>query len=1195
LQKPKKHIDVLSEKRKISLIPNHVNMKRKTNLLLSGLMAALFCSTGNAQQIIYSNSFTGGTVTINGTAPMVSSNLTGGTNTALWICTCTNSLPTSANGTVLANGTIGTNAGSALLPFKPQSGAVYYLTASVYLPAANNWIGMGFSQTATQGTNGTSERFTDPNVKGNPWMDVREGSTVNLFGGPETSLSSAAVDVEPTVGTYTLTIILNTLGAKWTTSAFINGVLQGTNVVGGAQLGTNIVYGSNPTIGYVGLTQQPVSTTGIQWNYLALSTALQPIFAVQPASLSVSGGANVTNTVLAVADTNGGPISYQWYDNNALISNATNVTLAFNPVGSSNAGTNFFVVASNTYGAVTSAVATLTVYTNPVFTTQYPVSYTNPIILYGGTNLDGTNYVGSTPTFSVSVLGQLPASYQWLTNGVPLDGATNSSLTFTNCQMGGPTSFACVVTNSFGANTSQVWSVSYLPTPEVSYPQAVLAAQPVGYWRLNEQPDNGSGDDGTVADDYASGNNGIYTNAYLGQSGYSPTTDPTETSTAFGEASSINGYVGQIQGVNFSAPTGSNAEFTVEGWARGYAPVGGAPVITKGIYGSADAFGLGVDTSAQRYYQFYVRGASGTLYTADATNSSAYGTDGTWHQLVGVCDEANGLVSLYIDGKLSASTSIPATAGDYATAAPVTIGAGVQTPAAGYTLEFVGYLNDVAAYNYAFSSGQVGAQFGAVGGVQPSFVQSPPASVTNNAGTSLTLPATLFGTPPMGYYWTDLNAGTNVAAGTTNSILLNAGLTIPSVPANWNGDQLELTVTNAYGTATFTVYLNVVSGAPQIVTDVQTPFGAVVGGTASNSVIVAGSAPFYYQWQFNGVNLTNNGQITGSQSSVLTISDAQGDNAGDYQVIVSNSYDSVTSSVATLIIENELPIGFNGTGLSWSANNGSVNYTTPEITNGLLTLTDGHDDESRAFFFDYPQYIGAFKASFTYQATAPAGYTNLLADGASFCIQNDPRGASAVGGIGGDLGIALNGPNAAIVPSVELDFDIYPNNGLGGVGYSLQTNGTIGGYGPPGSVSLTNGPVDVSVYYANGQMALTFSNEISLNTFSTNLMVGDLTRILGTNNAYVGFTGASGGDPAIQTITNFSFVSIPTAAIQLDGASALISWPGVIAGYTLQQNADLSTTNWVDATSQADLTNGLYQVTVPLTVSNQFYRLILQP
>lgn len=630
-------------------------MKTTTNILLAGIVTALCCSTGNAQQLIYSNSFTGGTNTINGTAPTLATNIGGGTNAAVWTCTFSNGLTgftNSVDGTVLANGTLGTNAGSAVLPFKAQSGAVYFLTASVYLPAANNWIGLGFCQTATQGTNGTAERFTDANVKGGPWMDVREDTAINFFGGPETSLGSAAAIVEPSVGTYTLTIILNTLGAKWTAAAYVNGAIQGTNVVGGVQLGTNIVYGANPTIGYVGLTQQAITAgDAIQWNYMALSTALLPIFTQQPASGAAYAGASFTNTVAALADTNGGPLFYQWFTNDVPIVGATNTALALNPVLATDAGTNYYVVVTNDYGAVTSAVASLTV---------------------------------------------------------------------------------------------------------------------------------------------------------------------------------------------------------------------------------------------------------------DVTN-------------------------------------------------------------------------------------------------------------------------------------------------------------IP----------------------------------PIIWTNVQTPFWVAVGGAVSNSIAVVGSPPLSYQWQFNGVNLTDNGRITGSQSNVLSIASAQGVDAGGYQVIVTNNYGSITSSVATLTVVGIQPIGFNGYGPGWTTNQAG-SYSTPAISNGLLTLTDGAHNEARSFFFDYPQYIGAFEAAFTYQAGGSAA-----ADGVTFCLQNDPRGASALGGIGGAYGVGTNGAQPDITPSAELELNIYPLSAFG-TGYCFETNGIIGTNAPPGSVNLTNGPVDISIYYANGQMALTFSNEHSAAVFSTNLTVGDLTQVLGANTAYRG-------------------------------------------------------------------------------------------
>jgi hypothetical protein len=266
------------------------------------------------------------------------------------------------------------------------------------------------------------------------------------------------------------------------------------------------------------LTQQAITAgDAIQWNYLALSTALVPMITLQPTSQSVPAGGGYTNTVGAIADTNGGALYYQWFTNGVLMPGATNPTLIIDPVTAGDASTNYYAIVTNKYGSATSAVASLTVFvtTPPTIPVAFPVTYTNPMTLYGGTNVGGTNYLGSTPTFSLSAVGAEPIFYQWLTNGVAVSGATNTSFTFTNCQMNGPTNFSCVATNNYGKATN-TWGVAYLPAPVAPYPQAVLAAQPVAYWRLNE-PDDGMGDGnpGAICDDYQGGNNGIYTNVNL--------------------------------------------------------------------------------------------------------------------------------------------------------------------------------------------------------------------------------------------------------------------------------------------------------------------------------------------------------------------------------------------------------------------------------------------------------------------------------------------------------------------------------------------------------------------------------------------------------------------------------------------------------------------------------------------------------
>jgi hypothetical protein len=76
----------------------------------------------------------------------------------------------------------------------------------------------------------------------------------------------------------------------------------------------------------------------------------------------------------------------------------------------------------------------------------------------------------------------------------------------------------------------------------------------------------------------------------------------------------------------------------------------------------------------------------------------------------------------------------------------------------------------------------------------------------------------------------------------------------------------------------------------------------IAGTDASFAVVVVGPEPFTYQWQKSGINLTDSGSLSGATSPTLTLSDVQAGDAGDYTVIVSNAYGSVTSSVAVLTV-----------------------------------------------------------------------------------------------------------------------------------------------------------------------------------------------------------------------------------------------------------------------------------------------------
>src|SRR5271155_3281632 len=176
-----------------------------------------------------------------------------------------------------------------------------------------------------------------------------------------------------------------------------------------------------------------------------------PSITAQPASQTVTAGQTATFTVAASGTA---PLSYQWQMNGAAISGATAPSYTTPATTTSNSGSAFQVVVSNSAGSMTSNAAILTVNAAavaPTFTSQ-PASITVT--------------AGQTATVSVAAAGTQPLTYQWQKNGAAIGGATASSYTTpaTTTANSGST-FAVVVTNSAGSLTSAVATLTVNPAP----------------------------------------------------------------------------------------------------------------------------------------------------------------------------------------------------------------------------------------------------------------------------------------------------------------------------------------------------------------------------------------------------------------------------------------------------------------------------------------------------------------------------------------------------------------------------------------------------------------------------------------------------------------------------------------------------------------------------------------------------------
>jgi hypothetical protein len=251
--------------------------------------------------------------------------------------------------------------------------------------------------------------------------------------------------------------------------------------------------------------------------------------------------------------------------------------------------------------------------------------------------------------------------------------------------------------------------------PMALYPLTVLSDNPDAYLRLDESS-------GNLAYDLVGGHNFFLTNVELGVNGYSAA--DADTAAAFGFLTASNSYAGEldesssgISNIDFAQPMGSNAEFSVEAWVKGNLQTCDAGIIAKGYGNGGEQFCLdtGSDTVAAHGFRFSIHDALGTNYSA----ASATMPDGMWHHLVGVGDEPQGWVHLYIDGVDNVDMNVPNNAGVLATtngAAPgsalASVGSRTSSQnATSFDNQFVGAIDEVAIYGYALNATQVQAHY----------------------------------------------------------------------------------------------------------------------------------------------------------------------------------------------------------------------------------------------------------------------------------------------------------------------------------------------------------------------------------------------------------------------------------------------------------------------------------------------------
>ena len=171
---------------------------------------------------------------------------------------------------------------------------------------------------------------------------------------------------------------------------------------------------------------------------LALQSDGRPVFLRQPASVTSWAGRALA---LKASVKGAAPLSFQWQKDGAPILGATNADLSLPSLGT-NAQGSYQLTVTNLLGMAASLPVTVSVLDGvaPYFLNTMPLSQ--------------SNYCGSRVALGLSIGGSGPLAFQWLSNGQPVLGATNTDLVFDPVLPANAGSYSLSVTNQFGSITS---------------------------------------------------------------------------------------------------------------------------------------------------------------------------------------------------------------------------------------------------------------------------------------------------------------------------------------------------------------------------------------------------------------------------------------------------------------------------------------------------------------------------------------------------------------------------------------------------------------------------------------------------------------------------------------------------------------------------------------------------------------------
>jgi hypothetical protein len=851
-----------------------------------------------------------------------------------------------------------------------------------------------------------------------------------------------------------------------------------------------------------------------------------PSIIAQPHSLTVATG---SNAVFVVTATGSPQMSFTWFFNGTNINGATNAALLLANVQPSQAG-DYSVRITNAFGFAISS--------NAVLTVEPPIA---PVIVEQPQ--DVIVAPGGLAFFSVTVTGT-PPTYQWTFKNSEISGATNSSLILLNVQSPDVGWYAVTVSNAAGSVTSSNASLS-LATPLTSC--SPLPGGAVGLWDAEGDAKN------SLDASLGAINGGVqFVPGVVGQAFHF---DGIDSSVHIGHDTNLN--VGLTSGFTIAAwinPTEVTKNHPLVEWALPLVPVNGLNlwISLPPLHGGTGAGSLILDIP--------------DLGTAETDHflSTPQGLiqSNVWQHVAATYDQSSGIAALYVNGTLLTRTNFGAlnayAYGDlWFGYNPVSKGWG---PAVyGEEIHYQGAMDEISVFNRALSSSEIQAMFSAGNygtcPLPPTTITIQPTNGTVFAGNSITFTAIANGTQPLNYQWYYNSTNIPGANGPT--------LTLTNVALSQAGNYSVQASNAAGGITSAPAILTVLrdypawipTGAPSL------PWRAIACSADGLKILAASDYGQIYTSTNFGVTWTSND-------------------------VPSFSWNSVASSRngTKLFAAGKLPSSPVGA-LYGSTNSGD---TWQLYTNGSIGGMVCSGDGDKLIMNDvYYTYTSTDAGNSWKQSSTPAFVVACSSNG-NVLVARKYSAASVSPNFGLTWKGATLGPNNIIGMAASADGQKLVATVYGGYVYTSANCGTNWqiktSYGNWGAAALSaNGAKIVTTLYQGFTGKIYTSPDFGTTWNMENAPTGewvafassaDGTRLIGANHA----TGL------IYTW------QLPSLQISQGDGGVTLSWPTNSAGFVLQENHNLSTTNWVDVTNGITATNWLNQIVVPV-FSNDFFRL----